>query len=297
MNTLTTLENRALSRLTTPGGGMLIVAADQRNSMKKVMTDDPSTVDRAGLAAAKADLVRHLGNRAPAILLDPETALPEIVDDRVIAPETGLVVALDASGFAETAQGLRRTRYIDGMSPRRVRELGGDAAKMLFYLRPDQGAAEDEVVAQIRDLQAAADEEGVLLIVEILTYRLPGESDDDYRAAFGSLIEEATRLCVAQGVKVLKLPYPGSADASDAVHTAAQGVPWAVLSAGVDHETFVEQVRTAVRHGSAGAMAGRSLWKDCLSTSADERERRLTSVAAVRAAELAAVIDEELAKR
>ncbi|WP_119695927.1 tagatose-bisphosphate aldolase [Microbacterium halotolerans] len=297
MNELTTLERRALSRLTTPGGGMLIVAADQRNSMKKVMTDDPQTVDRAGLAAAKADLVSHLGNRAPAILLDPETALPEIVDDGVIAPETGLVVALDASGFAETDEGLRRTRYIDGMSPRRVRELGGDAAKMLFYLRPDQGAAEDEVITAIRDLVAAANDEGVLLIVEILTYRLPGESEDEYAAAFGGLIEQATRICVEQGVKVLKIPYPGSAEASDAVHAAAQGVPWAVLSAGVDHATFVGQVRTAVRHGSAGAMAGRSLWKDCLSTSADEREQRLTGVAAVRAAELAEVIDEELAAR
>ena len=297
MNTLTTLERRALSRLTTPAGGMLIVAADQRNSMKKVMTDDPQSVDRAGLAAAKADLVRHLGNRAPAILLDPETALPDIVDDAVLAPETGLVVALDQSGYAETEDGLRRTRFIDGMSPRRVRDLGGDAAKMLFYLRPDRGAAEDEVVAAIGDLARAADAEGVLLIVEILTYRLPGESDEEYAAAFPGLIEEATRLCVAQGVKVLKIPYPGSADASRAVHRAAEGVPWAVLSAGVDHATFVEQVRTAVRHGSAGAMAGRSLWKDCLSTSSEERERRLTEVAAVRAAELASVIDEELAAR
>lgn len=297
MNDLTTLERRALSRLSTPGGGMLIVAADQRNSMKAVMTDDPSAVDRAGLAAAKADLVSHLGNTAPAILLDPETALPEIVDDGVLAPSTGLVVALDASGFATTEQGLRRTRYIDGMSPRRVRELGGDAAKMLFYLRPDQGEAEDEVVAAIRGLVDEADAEGVLLIVEILTYPLPDESDEDYRAAFGGLVEQATRICVEQGVKVLKIPYPGSAEASAAVHAAAMGVPWAVLSAGVDHATFVEQVRTAVRHGSAGAMAGRSLWKDCLSTESSVRAERLSRIAAARAAELAAVIDEELERR
>lgn len=294
-NDLTTLERRALSRLTTPGGGMLIVAADQRNSMKAVMTDDPSSVDRAGLAAAKADLVRHLGNAAGAILLDPETALPEIVDDGVISAGTGLVVALDRSGFDTTDEGLRRTGYIEGMSLRRVRELGGDAAKMLFYLRPDRGDAEAEVVEAIRDLVAEANEEGVLLIVEILTYRLPDESEEDYLAAFGGIVEQAVRICVEQGVKVLKIPYPGSAEASAAVHAAAQGVPWAVLSAGVDHETFVEQVRVAVRHGSAGAMAGRSLWKDCLSTESSVRADRLTGVAAVRAGELAGVIDEELA--
>ena len=277
---------------------MLIVAADQRNSMKKVMTDDPQTVDRAGLAAAKSDLVRHLGNRAPAILLDPETALPEIVDDGVIAPETGLVVAARRERIRRDGRrGCAAPVTSKACRQRRVRDLGGDAVKMLFYLRPDRGDAEEEVVTAIGDLVTAANDEGVLLIVEILTYRLPGESEEDYAAAFGGLIEDATRICVEQGVKVLKIPYPGSAEASDAVHAAAQGVPWAVLSAGVDHATFVGQVRTAVRHGSAGAMAGRSLWKDCLSTSADEREERLTGVAAVRAAELAAVIDEELAAR
>jgi tagatose 1,6-diphosphate aldolase len=36
----------------------------------------------------------------------------------------------------------------------------------------------------------------------------------------------------------LKLQYPGSAEACAAVTAAAAGVPWAVLSAGVDHTTF-----------------------------------------------------------
>src|SRR5690606_37225072 len=102
MTALTTLERRAMSRLSTPGGGMLIVAADQRNGMRQAMSDDPSTVDHEGLAAAKSDLVRHLGNRAPAILLDPEVALPQVVDDGTLDAHTGLVVALDASGFATT---------------------------------------------------------------------------------------------------------------------------------------------------------------------------------------------------
>ena len=33
---------------------------------------------------------------------------------------------------------------------------------------------------------------------------------------------------------------------ADAVTAAADGVPWAVLSAGVDHETFIEQVAIAM---------------------------------------------------
>ncbi len=78
MKHMTTIERRAFSRLCTPAGGMLVVAADQRNGMRAVMNcpDGPECVSVAELAAAKADLVSHLGNYAPAILLDPEVALP-----------------------------------------------------------------------------------------------------------------------------------------------------------------------------------------------------------------------------
>jgi len=116
---------------------MLIVAADQRNGMRAAMSDAPEEVSTAELAAAKADLVRYLANNAPAILLDPEVALPAVVDDGVLVRGTSLVVGMDASGF-ETVGGLRHTRLVPGMTARRVRELGGDAAKMLWYLRPDR---------------------------------------------------------------------------------------------------------------------------------------------------------------
>ena len=78
-NDLTTQERRGLAAISTPDGHMLIVAADQRNSMKAVMQDAPngtSAITTVELAEAKADLVRHLANHGPAILLDPEVALP-----------------------------------------------------------------------------------------------------------------------------------------------------------------------------------------------------------------------------
>ncbi len=299
MTDLTTTDRRAMSRICTPGGGMLIVAADQRNSMKAVMKDAPggtSAITTEELSDAKADLVRHLGNAAPAILLDPEVALPRVVDEAVLAPATGLVVGLDASGYA-SEDGLRRTRRVPGMTARRVRELGGDAAKMLWYLRADRREDEAGVIEEMRTLVQECDAEGVLLIVEILTYQLEGESDADYAAAFPGLVSGAAEICVAAGSKVLKLQYPGSAEGCAAVTAAAQGAPWAVLSAGVDHETFVGQVRTAVEQGASGAMAGRSLWKDSLSITSDTRRELLTTRAVPRLQELQRVIDQALAAR
>ncbi|GLY98656.1 tagatose-bisphosphate aldolase [Actinoplanes sp. NBRC 103695] len=288
-----TTERRGLAAISTPAGRMLIVAADQRNGMKAAMTDapdGPGSISTAELAAAKADLVRHLGNHAPAILLDPEVALPAVVDDGVLSRGTGLVVGMDASGY-ETVDGLRYTGFVPEVTARRVRELGGDVAKMLWYLRPDKQDAESRVAREMRELIAACGDEGVLLIVELLTYQIEGETDEAYASAFPGLVAGGAKLAVDCGAKVLKLQYPGSAEGCAAVTAAAGDVPWAVLSAGVDHETFLGQVATAMANGAAGAMAGRSLWKDSLSVSAELREDYLTKRALPRLHELQEVVD------
>ena len=190
MNPLNTLERRAMAAISTPAGSMLIVAADQRNSMKAVMTDapdGPGSIPTTELAAAKADLITFLASSAPAILLDPEVALPAVVDDGVLPRGTALVVGMDASGN-ETVDGLRYTRFVDGITPRVVRDLGGGVAKMLWYTRPDKQDLHSRVADEIRDLTGACEAEGLLLIVELLTYRLEGESEEDYQVAFPSLV-------------------------------------------------------------------------------------------------------------
>lgn len=117
MSSLNTTERRALARISTEAGGMLIVAADQRNSMKAVMNapDGPDSISTDALRAAKADLVTHLANHAPAILLDPEVAVPQVIDEGVLGRDTALVVGMDASGY-ETVDGLRFTRFVDGVT-------------------------------------------------------------------------------------------------------------------------------------------------------------------------------------
>jgi sulfofructosephosphate aldolase len=293
MNSLTTAERRGMSAISTPGGRMLIVAADQRNGMKAAMTDapdGPGSISTAELAEAKADLLRYLANNAPAILLDPEVALPGVVDDGVLVRGTSLVVGLDASGF-ETVDGLRYTKFVPGVTAKTVRKLGGDVAKMLWYTRPDKQDAGSRVAGEMRELITACTDEGVLLIVELLTYRLEDETEQEYAAAFPGLVAGGAKLAVECGAKVLKLQYPGSAEACAAVTAAADGVPWAVLSAGVDHETFLGQVAIAMANGASGAMAGRSLWKDSLSVSHDLRKDYLTKRALPRLQELADVVD------
>mgnify|MGYP001554609766 CR=1 FL=1 len=287
---MTTAERRSFDRLLTPGGRLLIVAADQRNGMKAAMSDEPGTVSFDELKQAKYDIAEYLATAAPAVLFDPEVALPGMVDDAALSPSTALVVGMDASGF-DTVDGVRYTKYVDGVTARIVRDLGGDVAKMLFYMRADRQGLDSLVAQQIRDLVAECEREGLLLIVEILVYRLEGETEEEYARIFPDLVVDAAAITAACGAKVLKLQYPGSADACARVSAAVPGVPWAVLSAGVDHETFVGQVAEAVAGGARGAMAGRSIWKDSMSVEAGIRRELLVTRARPRVGELQAVLD------
>jgi tagatose 1,6-diphosphate aldolase len=68
-------------------------------------------------------------------------------------------------------------------------------------------------------------------------------------------------------------------------------VPWAVLSAGVDHETFVGQVEIAMQNGASGVIAGRALWKDCISLDRAVTRERLTKIAVPRLRQIQAVVE------
>ena len=178
-----------------------------------------------------------------------------------------------------------------GVDARRVRELGGTGGKLMVYLRPDRPEANTHNIKIIRDCVADFAKEDLLLVVEILTYAFDGEDEAAYKAKFGALIEGCARIALDNGSKVLKLPFPGSAAACRAISDMAGDVPWAVLSAGVDHKTFLGQVETAMRNGASGVIAGRALWKDCISLDRKVEQDRLATIATPRLKEIQQILE------
>lgn len=297
-NPMTTAERRGYQQICGANGLMMVVAADQRGGMRKVLADTPeaqAAIDERALGRVKAGIVAHLANKASCVLLDAVCAVPAVVDDAVLSRDTGLLVGLDASGWDTDAGGYRISKLVPGTTARRVRELGGTGAKLMVYLRPDTPDANGTNTEIIRDCIAEFAAEDLLLVVEILTYRLDGESEEDYRAAFPGLIVESARISVDLGAKVLKLPYPGTAEACAQITAICDGIPWAVLSAGVDHETFIGQVETAMENGASGVIAGRALWKDCISLDPEIHADRLERIASGRLGEIQAVLDRHAA--
>lgn len=293
MAPMTTAERRGYHQICGPDGAMMVIACDQRGGMRTLLASDPADQAKIGndvLGLTKADITRYLASQASCVLVDPICAVPQLVDDAVLERDTALLIGLDASGWDVSPEGYRLSKLVEGVDARRVRALGGTGGKIMVYLRSDTPAANTHNIEILERVIADFAREDLLLVVEFLTYQLEGETPEAYKAKIPELIQGGTRICLDLGSKVLKLPYPGSAESCAAVTALSGDVPWAVLSAGVDHETFLGQVDIAMANGASGVIAGRSLWKDCISLDRAETRRRLETVAVPRLREIQAVI-------
>ena len=281
----TIAERRALDQLSTPGGRLGIVAADQRTKLVAAREAASLPSDVESLRAFKLDLVQALGPHAPGMLLDPEIALPHVLERGALPARTGLLVSLERSGSIRAPGGLRAAELLPGVGATGVRRLGGTAAKLLVRLRADREDTGGANAALIRAAAADCAAAHLLLIVEVLVYRADDEDAAAFAARRAGLIRDGALLAEACGARFLKLEYPGDAPGCEAL-TDALGAPWALLSSGVDHETFVVQLRIALAAGAAGFIAGRSIWKEAVGMDAGGRRAFLHGEARRRLDEL-----------
>jgi tagatose 1,6-diphosphate aldolase len=284
---------RGYQQICGSDGAMMVIACDQRGGMRTLLAKNPeeqAAISDKTLGDTKADIAKFLASKASCVLVDPICAVPALVDERIIDRDTALLIGLDASGWDTSPEGYRLSKLVPGISARRVRALGATGGKIMVYLRSDRDEANLHNIKILRQCIEDFAGEDLLLVVEFLTYKFDDEDEAEYKAKLSSLIVGGSRICLDCGSKVLKIPYPGSAQACADVTGLAGDVPWAVLSAGVDHSTFLKQVEDAMRNGASGVIAGRSLWKDCISLDRSVTRDRLESVAVPRLREIQAVI-------
>jgi len=266
---LTTAERRALQQITTADGRFAVIAADHGQPLVDML-------DALGVSSApeeqlafKADLVDTVGREASAMLLDPDVSLPAIVDRGLPARDVGLLVRIEADGHDEV-DGLRHSNLIEGLGARGARQRGGTAAKVMVFARADREDLDGHAARVTREALADCAAADLLCVMELMTYPLEDETPEQFAARKEDLVVEGAVLLQECGAKVLKLEYPGSERACRRV-TDALDVPWAVLSAGVDHAAFCDQLRDSMAGGAEGFIAGRSLWKEAVGRPAPER--------------------------
>lgn len=275
-------------------GRLAILAMDQRGTLRTMLAKvgRPDTDD--DLRAFKVDVVGALSGLATGVLLDTEYGIDAVRAAGALAPDAGLLVSAELSP-GPTHGTEPRTVYDRSRGPAWVRENGGVAMKYLVRWRPDRPvtdggpdiAAEafESVAAVIEDCRRA----GLPSVIEPLVQALPGETLE--REEKEALVVESARRLATLRPDLLKLEWPGT-EGCTRVTEALDGVPWALLSAGVPFEEFVGRVRTALAAGASGFIAGRAIWGEAVDMVGQERRDFLTGVARPRLEQLVSVLAE-----
>lgn len=267
---------RGLQRVTSDAGFFEICALDHLSDFAELLATDPATVTFGDVVMAKDGLVRALSPSVSAFLLDARYGLHAVASG-ALPGRTGLMSTIEDEDYS-IPDGPRRTRYREGWSLRQIKLAGADVAKLLWFYRPDGDAATAEHQRYV--VHSLADECARLslpLVVEPIWYPLPGEdpASDEWRSARVDGILASAFTANALGVDMLKVEFPGYVGSQQGRTNAAAAckeldagvnVPWVILSAGVGYADFKIQVELACKAGASGYLAGRSIWRDAVST-------------------------------
>ena len=159
---------------------------------------------------------------------------------------------------------------------------------MLWHIRPDRQGADSRVADEMRELVAACADEGLLLIVELLTYPAQGRDRGGVRGPVPPA--RGGRRETGRGVRgqSAQVAVPGLGRGVRGGHRGrGRCAVGRVVGRRRPRRRSSGRSAPAMANGASGAMAGRSLWKDSLSISHDLRKDYLTKRALPRLHELA----------
>jgi tagatose-1,6-bisphosphate aldolase len=285
---------RGLQRVTSSDGYFLICALDHLSDFQELIGAERS--DYARTVEVKLDLVRDLSPVVSAFLLDARFGLAQAILSRSLPGQVGLMASVEDEGYEPDAGG-RATRLRTGWGVRKIKLLGADVCKLLWFYRPDAPTAGQQRQL-VRDLVEQCAEVSLSLVVEPIWHPLEGEdvTSAEWRARRVEGIIASAHEAASLGVDMLKVEFPGDVDTPEAQAAALAAcrrldagieVPWVILSAGVGYDDFRTQVELACQSGASGFLAGRSIWRDA-AAARDEGSRAAAVQAALsRLSELA----------
>jgi sulfofructosephosphate aldolase len=265
-----------LDALARENGTLLMVAMDQRESLRTMLRDHGHEPTEERVERFKVAVASQLAPHASGFLIDREnlaaveTLVPHgliLAVDRLVHEPGGLVEDTDLDEDAEVTPGVA-------------------ALKLLVIWRDDDRRAE-RVEMSRRFVELAA-RQGLLSVLEPVV-RVPEEERED------AIVEAARELgAIRPSLYKCQVPLYGRAEPAEITRRAraidaALPVPWVVLSQGVEPDDFPVAVEASCRGGASGMLAGRALWTSVLA--ADDPTRLLRERSVPRLRELAAIVD------
>jgi len=264
-------KRRGLAACSTKRGVFSILALDHRNNLRRVMNPDhPDQVSAKSMGDFKSTLIREVSPFASAALLDPEFGAAQSIQSDSLPGDIGLVISVEATGYTGDPDA-RESRILPGWSVGKIRRMGATALKLLVYYHPDSELAGQQE-ALVESVAESCKKYDLAFFIEPLAYSLdPGKklNSIEKRDIVVRTADKLTHL----GVDVLKAEFPLEIkEDENETHWAeacrevsqASSVPWVLLSAGVDFDTYIGQLTIACQSGASGAMAGRAVWKEAV---------------------------------
>lgn len=301
MKTISIGKYRGLAQVSTSKSTFSILALDHRNNLRQALNpENPALVLDENMVEFKSAVVRFVTQGASSIILDPEYSAAQCITNGSLQGDRGLICAVEATGYTGDPNA-RKSKILPGWNIEKAKRMGSSAIKLLIYYNPKSGTCQE-----VEDLIAGVSEDckkfDMAFFLEPLSYTLvKGEklSPTERRSI---VIETAERLS-GSGCDVLKVEFPLDITAmpdekqwAEACRELSQAsvVPWVLLSASVDFETYLRQVEVACQSGCSGVAAGRAVWKEAVDSKKQEaRDQFLQTTARNRMQQLTNLCDQK----
>lgn len=285
-----------IQQCTSPRGTFTCLALDHRQNLRSAFHPRlPASVSDADLSRFKLEVTAALADLSTAVLLDPEFSAAQAIAAHAIPKQTGLVVAVESTGYGGEPTA-RQSQILPGWSVEKAKRMGASMIKLLVYYHPDSPTAPgtEAFVLQVADECARCD---LGFMLEPLSYSLDAVKKLS-SAEKRYVVTETARRLVVPGIDVLKAEFPLDitenpdestwAAACAGISTASRA-PWILLSAAVDFETYLRQVKSACRAGASGSAVGRAVWQEAVSLNGETRLAFLRTTGRERLARLTAL--------
>ena len=274
-----------LDALARDGGTFLMVAMDQRESLRTMLAQHGHDATDERMVRFKLAVARELSPYASGFLIDRHYGYEEVVAHDLVAPSCGLILAADAL-VQDPGDVVEDTDLDEGVDARGAAAAGVVALKLLVIWRDDeQRTRRVETAKRFVDF---AHRHELLSVLEPVVRTEPERRDD-------AIVDAAHDLAdVGCDLYKCEVPLHGRGDSEEITRRCreidgAVPCPWVVLSQGVEPDDFPSAVEAACRGGASGMLAGRAVWTATLG--ADDPTELLRRHSVPRLQELAAIVD------
>ncbi len=286
MTTIPIGKLRGLQQCSSSKATFTCLALDHRQNLRRALNPaDPNSVSDTDLTRFKLEVTSALAGAATAVLLDPEFSAAQAIAAGVIPGSIPFVVAVESTGYGGEPTA-RQSQILPGWSVEKAKRMGASMIKLLVYYHPDSPTAK-EIEAFVRQVADECSRNDLGIMLEPLSYSLVADKKLTSAEKRYVVIETARRLTIP-GVDVLKAEFPLDVAAEPLESewrkacseiSAASRTPWILLSAAVDYETYLRQVKAACQAGASGIAVGRAVWQEAVTLTGPERTAFLKNVA------------------